>query len=47
MIPQVAARLAEVAPRSEVTRLRKEPAVGAVTLALGAARGRLVVPAYI
>jgi hypothetical protein len=39
--------LAEVAPRSDVRTLDAEPAAGAVTLALAAARGRLTVPAYI
>jgi N-acetylglucosamine kinase-like BadF-type ATPase len=47
MVPQIEARLAEVAPRSDVRPLRAEPAAGAVALALGAARGRDVVPAYI
>lgn len=50
-IPSLAAalttRLAEVAPRSEVRRLEIEPARGAVTLALAAARGRFVSPSYI
>jgi N-acetylglucosamine kinase-like BadF-type ATPase len=40
-------RLAEVAPRSEVRRLDVEPARGAVTLALAAARGQVVIPTYI
>jgi len=43
----VSTRLAEVAPRSEVRRLEVEPAQGAVTLALTAARGSLVLPSYI
>jgi len=43
----VCARMAEVAPRSEVRRLEAEPATGAVTLALAAARGTLALPAYI
>ena len=47
LITQVTSRLAEVAPRSDVRLLDVEPAEGAVTLALAAARGRLVVPAYI
>jgi glucosamine kinase len=50
-IPSLAAsltaRLAEVAPRSEVRRLEVEPARGAVTLALAAARGHAVIPTYI
>jgi len=40
-------RMAEVAPRSEVRSLDVEPARGAVTLALAAARGTLAVPSYI
>jgi N-acetylglucosamine kinase-like BadF-type ATPase len=40
-------RLAEVAPRSEVRRLTVEPAHGAVTLALAALRGQVVIPSYI
>ena len=47
LVPQVTTRLAEVAPRSEVRPLEAEPAAGAVTLALAAARGGLTVPAYI
>src|SRR5688572_20646721 len=42
----VCARMAEVAPRSEVRTLHVEPAHGAVTLALAAARGTLVLPSY-
>ena len=47
LVPQVTSRLAEVAPRSEVRPLGSEPAAGAVTLALAAARGGLTVPVYI
>jgi N-acetylglucosamine kinase-like BadF-type ATPase len=47
IVPQIEARLAEVAPRSEARPLRAEPAAGAVTLAIATARGRHVVPAYI
>jgi N-acetylglucosamine kinase-like BadF-type ATPase len=47
LVAQVAARLAEVAPRSEVRTLEAEPAAGAVTLALAAAGGRLTIPTYI
>jgi len=43
----VCARMAEVAPRSEVRRLEVEPAHGAVTLALAAARGTLTLPTYL
>ena len=43
----VCARMAEVAPRSEVRRLEAEPAQGAVTLALAAARGTLALPSYL
>lgn len=44
---RVATHLAEVAPRSEVRRLEVEPAVGAVRLALAAARGAVAIPTYI
>ena len=43
----VCQRMAEVAPRSEVRSLDVEPARGAVTLALAAARGTLLLPSYI
>ena len=43
----VEARMAEVAPRSTVRRLEIEPAHGAVTMALAAARGRVVIPTYL
>jgi N-acetylglucosamine kinase-like BadF-type ATPase len=43
----VVRRLAEVAPRSTVSRLTTEPARGAVHLALAKARGTVRVPAYI
>ena len=46
LVAQVAARLVEVAPRSDVRQLDVEPAAGAVTLAVAAAQGRPVVPAY-
>jgi N-acetylglucosamine kinase-like BadF-type ATPase len=42
----VSERMAEVAPRSEVRPLEVEPAYGAVTLALAAARGTLALPSY-
>lgn len=47
LVADVADRIAEVAPRSDVRRLEVEPAVGAVTLALGVARGRVAVPFYL
>ena len=40
-------RLSEVAPRSDTHVLDVEPAVGAVRLALAAARGRVVLPSYV
>ncbi|OFW01026.1 MAG: hypothetical protein A3I61_12750 [Acidobacteria bacterium RIFCSPLOWO2_02_FULL_68_18] len=43
----VHARLSEVAPRSTVRLLDVEPAVGAVRMALAAARGEVDVPAYV
>jgi N-acetylglucosamine kinase-like BadF-type ATPase len=46
LVASVASRIAEVAPRSEVRTLTVEPAQGAVTLALTAARGHLTIPEY-
>src|SRR5438128_3302381 len=43
---EVARRLMEVAPRSQVRLLEQEPAVGAVCLALAEARGALTIPKY-
>ena len=43
----VTARLSEVAPRSEVRLLDVEPAVGAVRLAIAAARGTVTLPTYV
>jgi N-acetylglucosamine kinase-like BadF-type ATPase len=43
----VGARIADVAPRSEVRHLDVEPARGAVTLALAAAHGTLALPSYV
>lgn len=47
MAAEIAKRMAEVAPRSEVLPLTQEPAVGAVRLALAEARGGVRVPPYI
>jgi len=47
LVGLMAARIAEVAPRSDVRRLEAEPARGAVALALAAARGQLAIPSYI
>lgn len=47
LVDQVVSRLAEVAPRSDVRLLDAEPAIGAVRLALAAARGPVVLPAYL
>jgi N-acetylglucosamine kinase len=47
LVGRVSARVAEVAPRSEVRRLEVEPAHGAVVLALAAARGPVAIPAYL
>lgn len=44
---EIAKRMAEMAPRSEVLPLTEEPAVGAVRLALAEARGGVRVPPYI
>jgi len=50
VVPRLAAdlppKLAEVAPRCQVERLDKEPAAGAVWLALAEARGGAQVPRY-
>jgi N-acetylglucosamine kinase-like BadF-type ATPase len=46
LFADVSERMAEVAPRSEVRPLEVEPAQGAVTLALAAARGTLELPSY-
>ena len=46
MVPNVTARLPEVAPRSRVRLLDVEPAMGAVRLALAAARGDVSIPVY-
>lgn len=47
LVGKVSARVAEIAPRSDVRRLEIEPAVGAVTLALAAARGPVAIPSYL
>jgi N-acetylglucosamine kinase-like BadF-type ATPase len=47
LIGKVGLRLAEIAPRSDVRQLTVEPAVGAVTLALAAARGTVALPVYL
>jgi N-acetylglucosamine kinase-like BadF-type ATPase len=47
LVDDMARRMSEVAPRATVTPLTVEPAVGAVRLALAAARGSFVVPTYI
>jgi len=47
LIGKVAGRIAEIAPRSDVRQLTAEPALGAVTLALAAARGPVAIPAYV
>ena len=47
LVSDVRARLSEVAPRSETELLTVEPAVGAVRLALAAARGSVTLPVYI
>lgn len=47
LVRDVDNRLSEIAPRSTVHVLDVEPAVGAVRLALAAARGEVSVPAYV
>jgi N-acetylglucosamine kinase-like BadF-type ATPase len=46
LVGELSRRLVEVAPRSTVELLDKEPAQGAVWLALAEARGGASVPAY-
>ena len=46
LVDELQRRLVEVAPRAQVQVLRQEPAVGAVWLALAAARGGARVPRY-
>jgi glucosamine kinase len=47
LVSRVAAHIAEIAPRSDVRPLDVEPAAGAVTLALAAARGPVAIPTYV
>ena len=47
LVDEVAARLAEVAPRAGVLRLEVEPAMGAVHLALKELRGGARIPRYL
>lgn len=47
LVNDVTARMSEVAPRTQVRVLDVEPAVGAVRLALAAARGTVTIPAYV
>lgn len=47
LVDEVTKRLSEVAPRSRTQLLEVEPAVGAVHLALAAARGEHPVPRYV
>lgn len=47
LVEDVTARLSEVAPRSRVSLLDADPALGAVRLALRAARGQVTIPTYV
>jgi hypothetical protein len=47
LMGDVESHLSEAAPRSAVRLLAVEPAVGAVRLALAAARGEVTIPSYI
>ncbi|MGH9254978.1 MAG: BadF/BadG/BcrA/BcrD ATPase family protein [Vicinamibacterales bacterium] len=47
LVGDVRTRLSEIAPRSTASLLQVEPAVGAVKLALAAARGEVRVPSYV
>ena len=46
LVADVTRRLSEIAPRTHVGRLDVEPAIGAVRLALAAARGNMPIPTY-
>ena len=47
LVDDLTRRLSEIAPRTEVRRLDVEPAIGAVRLALAAARGSFANPTYV
>ena len=47
LVDNVTTRLADIAPRSDVRLLTRDPATGAVTLALELARGSLYLPSYV
>ena len=47
LVDDVTRRLSEIAPRTHVRRLDVEPAIGAVRLALAAARGAFAAPIYV
>ena len=47
LVDDVTRRLSEIAPRTQVQRLEVEPAIGAVRLALAAARGSFAIPTYV
>ncbi len=46
LVTELERRLIEVAPRGQVRRLDREPALGAVGLALAEARGGAAIPRY-
>ena len=47
LVGDITRRLSEIAPRTHIKRLEVEPALGAVRLALAAAKGSLAVPTYV
>lgn len=47
LVSGVTAGLSEVAPRSDVSLLQVEPAVGAVQMALAHVHGTLTLPRYV
>jgi N-acetylglucosamine kinase-like BadF-type ATPase len=47
LVPDLTARLSDVAPRARIQRLDVEPAMGAVRLALAAVAGPVTLPVYI
>ena len=47
LVTALSPKLGEVAPRCRIQELTEEPAVGAVSLALAAARGDVRIPKYL
>jgi hypothetical protein len=47
LVEDLTRRMSEIAPRASIHRLDVEPAVGAVRLAIAAARGSFAAPTYV